>query len=200
LRAPPRLQPTWCRVDARLTAPATARYRQIFPADVEALSATGLPFTWKFSAASCEVMPLHRTPLEVNYQGFLDTALCLLVQTHYVNSPFTALTPVALESRERRTFIRTGAAPDLGVYLDADTFRVETQTQARGRLTVDYEQVAGAWVPSRLAQRLGPTQIVVDQLEYDGAHAGRLKAFVINVGEDKVRPHSDVTISECQSY
>ena len=137
---------TWCRVDAKLTGPATARYRQIFPDDIEKLDGAGLPFTWKSSIASCEVMALNRSPLAVNYQGFLDVALCLLMQTHLVNSPFEDLRPVAVESRDEQTFLRTGKDPTLGVLLDPRRVRVETRTKAHGTLTVDYEDSRGALV------------------------------------------------------
>jgi hypothetical protein len=99
--------------------------------------------------------------------------------------------------------LRTGADPDLGIYLDPKTFRLETRTKSRGTITVDYEAVGGAWVPSRMAQRVDHVAVVVDQMEYEpprGTERPRLRGFVINVGDEKARPHSDVTVTECRSY
>ena len=148
-------------------------------------------------------MALDRSPLATTYQGLLDTALCLLVQTHLVNSPFEGLRPVAVETRDGQTFLRTGEDQTLGVLLDPKTVRIETRTKAHGTFKVEYESIDGTWLPARLAQQIGRTQIVVDQMEYEPARGGerrRPRGFVINVGEDKARPHSDVAISECRSY
>ena len=162
-----------------------------------------LPYTWKATGPSCEVTPLHQSPLAVNYRGFLDVALCLLMQTHLVNSPFSNLKPTAVEPRDGRTFMRTGTEADLGIYLDPKIFEIETVTKNRGVLTVTYANQDGDWLPVRLTQKLAGTTLTVDQITYDPVthHARRApRTFALSVGDQTVSPHSDVTITECQPY
>ncbi len=154
--------------------------------------------------AACEVTSLDRSALAINYRGFLDVALCALVQTHFVNSPFDELKPVAVEPRGERTFIRTGAEPDLGLYLARDRFVIETHTKGRGVLTAEYTRGERGWVPLRLTQTLGQTIVTIDHLEYGAAPhgGGSTRAQIVRFvrGEGEASPHSDVTISECQPY
>ena len=176
----------------------------MFPKELDVLTAESLPYTWKARESSCEVTPLKQSPLANNYQGFLETALCLLVQTHFVNSPFDEIeiTREHVDVREDRTLLRTGDAQDLGIYLDSRRFVVETRTKGRGVLTAEYQEFDGRTLPARLTQRLGPTVFQLTNFEYAPPGDGRtrtLKSFTIAVGDDKALTHSHVNVSECQA-
>jgi hypothetical protein len=204
LKPTARWTPTWCRVDSKLTKPAIARYRNIFPDDVQRLESGVLPYTWKATATTCEITPLDRSPLAVNDQAFLEVALCELVQTHFVNSPFDGLKPQAVELRDERAFVRPGAEEDLGIYLAPDHVGTETHTKAHGVLSADYAERGGAWVPIRLSARANGTTIVADQFEYDSPDnprgRPRLKSFALAAGEGEPSAYAEINVYECQGF
>lgn len=177
----------------------------MFPKELDLLTAESLPYTWKATETSCEVTPLKKSPLLDNYRGFLETALCVLVQTHFINSPFDELeiSGARVDVREGRTLLRTGDAQDLGLYLDPQRFNVETRTKGLGVLSADYQDFDGRTLPARLSQRQGSTVFELGNFEYLAPADGQprtLKSFAIGVGEERAVAHSLVSVSECQAF
>jgi hypothetical protein len=198
-------RPTWCRLETRLTQPAIARYREMFPDETEKLTQESWAYTWKARKTSCEVSPLQRSEMSKSHQAFLETAMCMLLQVHWVNSPFAELVagPDDILSDGGRVHIRASTDQDLGIYLDPSAFVVETKTKSRGTLKASYHESENEWLPDRLEQRLPKSVLVVDALEYDTARVGRrrmLKSFWISVGEEKAMQHTQVFMSGCQNY
>jgi len=199
--------PRWCRVEARLTEPARARYEALFSSESvpEVLS-----YTWKAYESRCEVTRLDSSQVSQNYKSFLETGLCLLLQTHYVNSPFDELMvlPKDLSVVEGRVQLRTSPDDgDVGLFLTpGKEFLIETKTRQRGRLMARYEAKGSArdeagpretaWLPVLLEHHSLGLVFVVDQITYDGR---MIKSLRVSVGEEgKVIPHSDVLFEGCQ--
>lgn len=192
---------TWCNVEARFTQPALARYQQMFPKDVEKLSDSSLRYTWTARESSCEVVPAESTPLSQNHKAFMETALCMLLQVYFVNSPFDelAILPANIESLGKVTRIKTSDQSEVGIFLPHETFSVETRTKSRGVLTASYEQKAKVWLPSRLEQRRDGTLFVVDDLNYSAqSPREKLESFWISVGSEQSLRHTHVTFSDCR--
>src|SRR5262249_22177699 len=72
--------PTWCRVEAKLTQPALARYKEMLKNDK--LSDDTLVYTWKARKNICEILPLQQSELVKNHRAFLETAMCMLLQVY----------------------------------------------------------------------------------------------------------------------
>lgn len=190
-------RPTWCQADTELTEPAKARYEEMFPTE----SAPDLSFVWRSRETTCEVTPMKPSAIAKSQQAFLETALCLLMQTHFVNSPFDELPigPGDVEAEGEWTHIRSGAAKDLGVFLPNDSVSVETRTKSRGILRADYGEVNGVMVPLNLRQVLPTTQFSVDDIVYDfSGTRPMLKSFWIEVGNEKPLRHSQVILRDCR--
>src|ERR1700722_10146363 len=83
-------KPLRCKVSTHLTQPALARYKEMFP-DEKGLSEVGPDYTWRQFHSTCEITPDQHTPLTKNHQAFVETAFCLLLQVHFVHSPFDDL-------------------------------------------------------------------------------------------------------------
>ncbi|HMN69776.1 MAG TPA: hypothetical protein PKC28_14630 [Bdellovibrionales bacterium] len=183
-----------CRVDVELTEPARARYREMFPGE-----SIDLPsYVWEARESGCEIVPVMKTPVASAQQAFLLPTLCLLFQTHFVNSPFDELSvlPEDLVDAPGAVQIRTDLAnADLGMFLAKDDFHIETRTKSRGVLGAKYESQAGRWLPVQMAQTNGPMTIAVDEVEYADA---RLRSFWIFVGTTQPLRHSRAVISECK--
>jgi hypothetical protein len=205
LRGLSRWTPTWCRVEARLTQPALARYREMFPDDKDQLDKDTFAYTWKSRKTSCEIMPLETSALIKNHQAFLETAFCMLLQTHWVNSPFDELpvNPNELSEKDSKVHIPAAKDPELGLFVDAKEVKIETKTKNHGVLSAVYAQVDQDWLPQRLEQKSGGKRLVVDGLEYESVPLGgrRIpKTFWISVGEDKAFQHTQVTLSGCRNF
>lgn len=179
-----------CRLEVELTQPAVARYRTLFPTDEKQLLKTPWVYIWFARESACEVRPEARTPATTNMQSFLNTAVCILLQTHYVNSPFDELAPEQVEERPGAIFLR--ASGELGMLLPRDRFHIETRTRGRGVLQADYSD---AGLPTRLEQKVGETSFVVDEFEWDGRD---LKSFWIFAGGERAFRHSQVRVASCR--
>lgn len=199
--------PTWCQADASLTQPALARYRQLFPEEAKKLDGRPLTYTWKARESACEVTPLDKSPATLAYKAFLDSALCVLMQTHWVNSPFDEF-PYAPErltdTDDGKIHLSTQDGKEFGLFLDPAVFSVQTRTKGRGTFDAVYTLKDGQWLPERLAQRLaGGTQIVVDEIEWEAARAGRrrmVRSLQISAGEERPLQHSKIEFSGCREY
>jgi hypothetical protein len=197
-------RPTWCRLEAHLTQPAMARYRQMFPE--EDFDEDVLAYTWKARKATCEISALQPSTLTKSHQGFLETAMCILLQVHWINSPFEGLefAPQDVDNEEKLVHIRPPEIDKkLGVYLDPVAFIIETRTKSRGILKVAYSEHDHDWLPDRLEQDMPGARVVVDGLEYSNARVGgrrMLKSFWISVGDETPFRHTQVMVSECQNY
>ncbi|MBX3022858.1 MAG: hypothetical protein KF799_14380 [Bdellovibrionales bacterium] len=196
---------TWCRVEAQLTEPARARYQQMFPEE-SARANQDVAFTWKARESTCEVTALDRSALTSNYKGFLDTALCVLLQTHWVNSPFDEFpyAPERLSDKDGKVHLAIAEGKDLGLTLDPVAFDVETRTKGRGTMLASYAQTDGEWLPTRLEQRTTTgLQIVLDDFVWDSNRidSRRLpRSLWIAVGEERPIQHSQLKFSECREY
>lgn len=188
---------TWCQVDTELTEPAKARFTQMFPFE----PAGDMSFAWRAREASCEVTALSPSSAAKGQAAFLDTALCLLMQVHYINSPFDELevTGKDIEPVRESAHIKSGDNPTLGIFLPPDSFTVETRTKARGTLRVDYADQGGKMLPSRLEQDRGKTKFLVDELEYETSGSRpMLKAFSVSLGGEKTFKQSRAIVRDCR--
>jgi len=190
---------TWCQVDTELTEPARARFEQMFPAE----SPGELSYAWRARESSCEVSPLVASPVAKSQQAFLETALCLLMQVHYVNSPFDELdiASTGVEPLGDMVHIKAGDKPDLGIFLPYESMTIETRTKSRGVLRATYQEQQGVMLPKRLEQNRGGTQFVVDEIEYEPTMSGTrpmLKSFWIEVGAEKPLRHSKAIVRDCR--
>ena len=180
--------PMRCLILAHLTDPATARYTKLFPDD--ALDTRAMTFDYRVDPNSCEVKPLEPGAVTRNYQSFLHTALCVLLQSHFVNSPFDGIEiadrDIEAENKDgERVRIRRGGG-DLGLYLEPDRFDIETRTRARGIFKAAYTEQGRRWLPSRVEQIQGKSRFVIDQLQYDLPRRGGrtlLRSFDISLAE-----------------
>lgn len=197
-------RPTWCRIEAHLTEPAMARYREMFPAEENNVRET-MVYTWKARKTTCEITSFDSSPLINNHKAFLETAFCMLLQTHWVNSPFDELPikPDDVDKVNDHVHIKTSSEPGLGVYLDPKELKIETRTKSHGTIRADYGSLDNEWLPQRIEQQLPKQDLVLDMFEYDPKPLnGRptLKSFWISVGEDKPFQHTHVELQNCQNY
>jgi hypothetical protein len=190
-------KPTWCQVETELTEPARARYENMFPTE----SASDLSFVWRARESTCELSPLKPSAIAKSQQAFLETSLCLLMQVHFVNSPFDelAMSPSDIRPVEPFAHIRAGQNPDLGIFLPRDSVTVETRTKTRGILRAEYASRNGVMLPSRLEQSLPSTQFVIEEIDYDmSGPRPLLKSFWISIGAEKPLRHSQAVFRDCR--
>lgn len=194
---------SWCQVETHLTQPAIARYRQMFPSEVDKILLSGWTYTWRASEASCELKPSVESPAVKNHMSFMQDAFCMLLQVHFVNSPFDSLSVPASNfvMEEGKAHIIASGDPHLGIFLDPTNFVVETRTKSRGVLSAMYSQHEGEWLPSRLAQDMASYHLILDEIEYaDVKISGRrqIKSFWISVGAEQPLKHTQVVLNNCQ--
>lgn len=206
-------QTVQCRAVAKLTEPARARLRQLYPQETEQLEAESWPYIWRASETGCEVRTARATPMIEAHRTLVSAAFCLLLQTHYVNSPFDGLSPQtseALISHGSRVQVPLGGG-EIGMYVDNElseqkTFQIETRTQSRGMFVATYtdrHRIPGmreGWLPERLEERNGRTWIVVENIQYSPVSLyGRtmIQSFDISVGENQAIPHTHIKLSRC---
>lgn len=187
--------PVRCSVEARLTQPALARYREMFSGE----DASTLEFNWHARESSCDISARDgSSKIATNYQGFLETAMCVLMQVHWVNSPFDEMSIDAVNEKDARVHIGKGTN---GLYLDPTSFIIETRTPKHGTLIAQYERDRGDYLPSRLTQKTRKgTQIVLDDFEWGDEVAGRrmVRSFLISAGDEKPLEHSRVVFKDCR--
>lgn len=191
-------RPMWCQVDTELTEPAKARYEEMFPSE----SASDLSYVWRSRESSCEITPMKPSAIAKSQQAFLETALCLLMQVHFVNSPFDELAMASsdIEPVGELTHIRSGANADLGIFLLPDVPTVETRTKSRGILRAEYAEQAGVLLPKRLEQNRMGTLFVVDDIVYDlSAARPQLKSFWMEAGTETPLRHSQAQFRDCRA-
>lgn len=210
-----RFKPTWCRLEARLSQPVVARYKTLFPKEAAKLKSETLNYTWKARESACEIVPLEESPMVQNHKAILETAMCVLLQTHWVNSPFDELEAKEddIFSADKKVQIRAaGAGEGLGLFLDRETFLVETRTKARGTFEAVYEAKGSEWLPKSIAQRSAQSQFIVDQIEYAEAPLGArrmIRSFWLSLaagaapdGTSSEAPiaYSQITLDDCRDY
>lgn len=200
----------WCRLDARLTQPVISRYRSMYPQDGAKLDQDSLAYTWKARESSCEITALEDSPMVANHKAFLDTAICTLLQTHWVNSPFDELQVGEndIVTSGPKVQVKVSEVEDLGLFLDRERFSVVTKTKSRGVLEAVYMPVGKDWLPQSISQRTGPTEILIDQIEYSSDSTGDrplIRSFWLSLGgltgaaiEEKALAHTQVNFSECR--
>lgn len=200
LRALSQWTPSECHVEATLTQPALARYREMYPdLDIDQT----LFYTWRANKNTCDVSSTETSALVKNHKAFMDSALCMLLQVHFVNSPFSGLAfaPTDVVTANDKVQIRLSADdPDLGIFLDQEHLILETKTKARGTLRATYALYEGEWLPESLRQITPQSTLGVDNIQYSTEFIGRrrtLKSLTISVGDATPLPHTALEIRGC---
>ena len=195
--------PQLCEVEVTLSHPASARYKEMFPKEKLEEPWT---YTWKAREVACEVYGDKHSPMRDSHKTFMETAMCLLLQTHWVNSPFDELaaSPESIVSKDPEVQILMGQDPELGIFLTREPFKVETRTKTRGVIRAEYAERDGLWLPTRIENWRDGSTLALEEFEYDSpAKPGLrppLKGFWIAVGADQAFRHSFVSVKSCRAY
>lgn len=195
--------PQLCEVEVTLSQPASARYQEMFPKEKLEVPWT---YTWKAREVACEVYGSKHSPMRDSHRTFMETAMCLLLQTHWVNSPFDELaaSPESIVAKDPDVQILMGQDPELGIFLSREPFKVETRTKTRGMIRAEYTEREGTWVPARIENWRDGSTLALEEFEYDSpARPGQrpaLKGFWIAVGADQAFRHSFVSLKSCRPY
>lgn len=198
-------QPLWCDLEVKLTAPAVEHYKTMYPKEVETLSKPSWPFTWKAREANCEVTALLSGEAVSTQKGLLDTALCTLLQVHWVNSPFDELqvAPEQVDLSDNQVRIKTSSNPELGIFLPTDQFVVETKTKSRGNFRASYSLVDQDWLPKRIEVKTEKTILALDEIEFSESRiSGRrsIKSAWLELGEDTSLRQAQINFGNCQPF
>lgn len=210
-------RPSWCEVSVELTEPAKARFKEIFPNETDQITRADWAYTWSARENTCEIRALDIGPAAKSQKEFLDTAFCMLLQVHYVNSPFdelkvepgdivglTRLSTVggdgAVYADEEVVHIQSGTDKDLGIYLPRNRMTVETRTRSRGMFVAEYSDIGGRWLPAHLEQRRGNLVFEMQDFKYAEAVKNRamLESFWIKLSGDKTFLQSKVLVKNCR--
>jgi hypothetical protein len=169
-----------------------------------------LTYTWKARKYNCELTPLDSTPLSKNHQAFLETAMCVLLETHWVNSPLEDLHVAPRdvnEEKDGRVHIQSSMLDkELGIYLDPKELKIETHTKGHGVIKAVYSESAEhRWLPSRIDQTTSKARLVLDGIEYDPATIGGrhlIRSLWISIGDSggEVHKHTQVFFNNCQNF
>ncbi len=195
--------PKLCKLDVTLSEPAKARYKELFPKEK---LAEPWEYTWKAREVACEVYGSARTPMRDSHKSLMESALCLLMQTHWVNSPFDELKvgPEAIVENGDRVQIKLNEDPELGIFMERKAFVVETHTRARGWMRAEYADRDGSFVPARLEAHGPDSLLAIEEMTYELAQIPRarplLKSFWISIGVGNALKHSLVEVRECKPY
>lgn len=206
-----------CDVSVELTEPAKARFKELFPEETDQIHRDDWAYTWSARETTCDIRALDIGPAVKSQKEFLDTAFCLLLQVHYVNSPFDDLKvePADVVGVKRLTtaggdgatyrdeeivHIVSGSDKDLGIYLPPDGVVVETRTRGHGLLVAEYGDIAGRWLPVHLEQRRGNLIFQLEDFKYAEAVEDRrgLESFWIKFGGEKSVLQSKVNVKNCR--
>jgi hypothetical protein len=198
---------TWsaklCKLEVTLSEPAKARYKEMFPG--EKLTEPW-EYTWKAREVACEVYGSSHSPMRDSHRPLMESALCLLLQTHWVNSPFDELKvgPEAIVESGDRVQIKMNEDPALGIFMERQAFVVETHTKSRGWMRAEYGDRDGSYVPLRLEAHGPDSVLALEDFDYEIAPIphGRpvLRSFWIAIGNENVLKHSLVSVRECKPY
>lgn len=199
--------PTRCEVSVEWSEPAKARYAQLFAQEVQ--EAAKDVYIWNARETSCSIEAPEKTPLRLMQKSFLENAMCLLMQVHYVNSPFDELTIKAehIHEKDKLVQIRLSDNEDLGLFLDPMNFVITTKTKARGTFIAHYAQWGAypqqrEWRPTRLEHIKGNTHFVLDEIRYGEERVGSRSMpaqMTLSVGENRLATHSYLRFSNCES-
>lgn len=198
-------QPVWCDLEVKPTAPAIEHYKSMYPKEAETLSQEIWPYTWKAREASCEVTALLSGEAVTTQKGLLETALCTLLQVHWVNSPFDELnlTPEQIELSDNIVHIKTNSNSSRGIFMPTDQFAVETRTKSRGNFKATYVQVDQEWQPKRIENRNEKTVLALDDFEFDESRIGgrrMLKSVWLELGEETSLRQAQIFFGKCQPF
>jgi hypothetical protein len=206
-----------CAVSVGLTEPAKARFKELFPEETDQIAREDWAYTWSARETTCDIRPVDIGPAVKSQKEFLDTAFCLLLQVHYVNSPFddlkvepndvvgvkrltTAGGDGATYRDEEVVHIVSGNDKDLGIYLPRDRMVVETRTRSHGLLVAEYGDLEGRWLPIHLEQRRGNLIFELEDFKYAETVKNRrmLDSFWIKLSGEKSFLQSKVNIKNCR--
>jgi hypothetical protein len=128
----------------------------------------------------------------------------MLVQVHWVNSPFTDLKFSEKDVHDENgvAHIRIASEPELGLFLNPEHFQIETKTKSRGVLRAEYRLVGEEPRPVELQQVLPKSVLRVSDIEFSVDQLnGRslLKKFSISVGEKNPVPYATVEVHDCHN-
>ena len=186
-----------CEVKVSLTEPARARFKEMFPKDK--IKEPWI-YTWKAREVACEVHPHKSTKKTEAQKTFLETAFCVLLQTHFVNSPFDQLrlSDDAVKNADQFVQLKTSLDNDVGIFLSKNDFIVETRTKSRGQLEVKYTEQNKVWVPTYLAHHDKGAILSLNDFDYKFGPRQALKSFWIFIGQEQPLRHSIVEIKNCK--
>jgi hypothetical protein len=195
-------QPVSCLIEARLTSPSVEHYKRLLPQEKN-LDSGGWTFRWRARETTCEVTTSASGEAARTQKGLMDTALCTLLQVHWVNSPFDELKiePEQVDLKDNLVRVRAPARPELGLYLPTDRFVVETRTRARGNFQATYAWLENEWLPKRIEVRSEKTVLALDDFEYDQLKIGgrrMIKTVWLELGEDRSLRQAQLIFSECR--
>ena len=201
--------PMRCLMLVQLTEPARARYQRMFQGEL--LDSRAMTFTYRVSPETCGVIPLEPGIVAEREKSILQTALCVIVQTHFIHSPFEGLHPaesdLETEAETGRVHIRQGTG-DLGLYLDPKAVALETRTRARGDFLATYSDRAGRWLPDFIEHRMGASKIRLDHFvfaAFRNQSPAWMRGFDLSLGSAAEGPdpnavikHALVELADCQ--
>ncbi len=188
---------TVCEIESRPTQPALARFQQM---SKEKVNADSWKFTWRQTETRCEIKPHDKNSKIAAAQiAFLETGFCLLLQSHYVNSPFDELPVKADDIKSVEGVVQVGPA----ISLARDEFLISTKTKAHGDLRARYrfEESLNQWVPWEIEQRTDQFILSLTDLVYGSPQVGNrfsVKSATLSVGTERLIKHSDLQVMDCR--
>lgn len=198
-------QPLTCQIEAELTAPARARYAALYPEDVAVIEEPHLEFVWHARRDASDLTASSPSAFMRNFAQFIGPAIKMLLQVYWVHSPFDDLRvrpEDVIEASDGRVFLRTEEGKSFGLYLSDQRFELETRTKGHGQLSAEYALNKTDWLPIRMEQDFGPTQLILDRFEWaEVPVVGRrvISAVWLKAGQGKALDHAHLFFKDCHS-
>ncbi len=191
-----------CRVQSQLTEPARARYKRLFEMQGEQPKSE-YEYKWEAREARCEFLPVDKSEISKSMAELLRGVFCIMLQVHFVNSPFDGLDVERMQIHDEPMAVRIGR-DELGLRLTKDKFELETAAGSRGQFYVTYQDLSGDWLPSKIIHISNKSTIQLSDFEFTSDKKfGRraLTSLVIDIGDASSEPSkfSDVQVGECRA-
>ncbi|MGE4132200.1 MAG: hypothetical protein AB7F86_11220 [Bdellovibrionales bacterium] len=195
---------TVCELKVEPTAPAKARFAQMFPGQVEGLRSEDWVYKWRQTENYCQISASSTSVVIKEQKSFLQSSFCRLLQAYYVNSPFDELKGGVenIHSRPEAVQISWKKDSDFGIYLDRSKVGFVTKTKSRGELSADYRRFGSVYLPERLEQKHGEVRMLIDQIQYASKEQeGRrpIESMWFSMGNEKPMAQAKITVQNCKS-
>lgn len=210
LKSLSRWSPTTCRVRVQLTQPALEHYKRLYPKEKKTIGNGVWPFVWTARESSCEVKAeaadkkadKNRQAILIQ-KGLLETALCTLLQVHFVNSPFDEMKVSGDQVSLQENWVAIRAKPDadFGIFMPTEQFLVETRTKSRGTFKATYAPAGRDWLPSVLELRSGTTVLALSDFVYEESRDSerrRPQSVWLEVGEERALRQAQLFFENCE--